>query len=57
MENKQEIRLADLADQVISAVDRMKDTYGAFETHPSQQAELSKVRSVLQDLTTRLEDN
>ena len=57
MENRQEIRLADLADQVISAVDRMKDTYGAFETHPSQQAELSKVRSVLQDLTTRLEDN
>ncbi len=57
MENKQEIRLADIADQVISAVDKMKETYGAFETHPSQQAELSKVRSVLQDLTNRLEDN
>jgi glutamate/tyrosine decarboxylase-like PLP-dependent enzyme len=57
VENKQEIRLADLADQVISAVDRMKETYGDFAAHHSQQADLSRVRSVLEDLTTRLEDN
>ncbi len=57
MENRQEIRLSDLAEQVISAVDSMKAGYGLFEAHPSQQAELSKVRSVLEDLTTRLEDN
>jgi len=57
VENPQPIRLSDLASQVITAMDEMKDTYGAFDVHPSQQADMVKVRSVLTDLTNRLDDN
>lgn len=57
MESRQEIRLSDIAPQVISAIEELKGTYGGFETHPSLQAEMGLVTSVLKELTDRLDDN
>ena len=57
MENREEIRLANIAPAVIEAMDRIKDSYGTFETHPSQQVDPNRVREVLENLTDRLQDN
>ena len=56
MESRQEIRLSDIAPQVISAIEELKGTYGGFEVHPSLQAEMGKVTSVLKELTDRLDE-
>ena len=53
----QEIKLTDLIPQVVSAIGELKASYGEFEVHPSQQAEMSRVQEVLGELTERLEDN
>lgn len=57
MGNRQEIRLANIAPAVIEAMDQIKDSYGAFETHPSQQVDPNRVQEVLATLTDRLQDN
>ncbi|MEY4390277.1 MAG: hypothetical protein RLZZ400_20 [Actinomycetota bacterium] len=57
MENREEIRLANIAPSIIEAMDRMKDSYGSFEVHPSQQVDPAKVEEVLGRLTDRLQDN
>ena len=53
----QEIKLTDLIPQVVGAIGELKDRYGSFEVHRSQQADLGKVQSVLTELTDRLENN
>ena len=53
----QEIKLTDLIPQVVGAVNELKASYGEFEVHASQQAEMSKVQSVLTELTDRLDNN
>ncbi len=53
----QEIKLTDLLPQVVGAITELKDSYGAFEVHKSQQADLAKVQGVLSELTDRLENN
>ena len=53
----QEIKLTDLIPQVVGAISELKDSYGSFEVHKSQQADLGKVQSVLTELTDRLENN
>ena len=53
----QEIKLTDLIPQVVGAITELKESYGTFAVHPSQQADLGKVQSVLQELTDRLDNN
>jgi glutamate/tyrosine decarboxylase-like PLP-dependent enzyme len=53
----QEIKLTDLIPQVVGAITELKDSYGAFEVHKSQQAELGRVQEVLAELTDRLDNN
>jgi len=53
LEPRQEIRLSDIAPQVISAIDELKGTYGGFEVHESLQAQMGQVTSVLKELTDR----
>ena len=53
----QEIKLTDLIPQVVGAITELKDSYGAFEVHKSQQAELGRVQEVLAELTERLDNN
>ena len=53
----QEIKLTDLIPQVVGAITELKDSYGAFEVHKSQQAELRRVQEVLAELTERLDNN
>ena len=53
----QEIKLTDLIPQVVGAITELKDSYGAFEVHKSQQAELRRVQEVLAELTDRLDNN
>lgn len=53
----QEIKLTDLIPQVVGAITELKDSYGEFEVHASQQADLEKVQGVLSELTDRLENN
>jgi len=57
VESRKEIRLSDIAPQVISAIEELKGTYGGFEVHPSLQAQMGQVTSVLKELTDRLDDN
>lgn len=57
MSEKQTIHVSDLLPQVVSAIDELKSTYGNFNVHESQQADLGKVKSVLRELTDRLDDN
>ena len=51
------VSLKQLAPQVISAIDSLKSEYEDFEMHPSQWVDHAKVASVLDELTTRLEQN
>jgi len=53
----QEIKLTDLIPQVVGAITELKDSYGVFEVHKSQQAELGRVQEVLAELTDRLDNN
>lgn len=53
----QEIKLTDLIPQVVGAITELKDSYGVFEVHKSQQAELRRVQEVLAELTERLDNN
>ena len=52
---KETIKLADLIPQVVGDVEELRASFGAFETHTSQQADLSQVQAVLTDLVTRLQ--
>lgn len=53
----QEIKLTDLIPQVVGAITELKDSYGVFEVHKSQQVELGRVQEVLAELTDRLDNN
>ena len=57
MSKKQPIKLADLMPQVLESMESLKSSYGPFDVHESQQVDLSQVRSVLTELTDRLDDN
>ncbi len=53
----EQMNLGQLAPGMISAIDAIKASYGAFETHPSLQVDRAKVDSVLGELVERLENN
>lgn len=52
---KETIKLTDLIPQVVTDVEKLRDSFGAFETHSSQQADLAAVQSVLTELIDRLQ--
>lgn len=57
MTQKETIHLSDLMPDLLSSMDALKDSFGKFETHESQQVDRSVVDSVLKELTGRLDDN
>ena len=57
MSNKETVHLRDLMPGVLDSMDALKDSFGLFETHESQQVDRSKVDSVLKELTDRLDNN
>ena len=57
MSEKETIHLRDLMPDVLQAMDELKDSFGLFETHPSQQVDRSQVKGVLRELTDRLDNN
>ena len=52
---KETIKLTDLIPQVVTDVEALRASFGAFETHVSQQADLATVQGVLTELVQRLE--
>ena len=52
---KETINLTDLIPQVVADVEALRSSFGAFETHASQQADLGQVQAVLTDLVNRLQ--
>ncbi len=52
---KETIKLTDLIPQVVGDVEALRASFGAFETHPSQQADLGAVQAVLTELVDRLQ--
>ena len=52
---KETIKLTDLIPQVVTDVEALRATFGNFETHESQQADLAKVQAVLAELVERLD--
>ena len=52
---KETIKLAELIPQVVGDVEELRASFGVFETHASQQADLGQVQEVLTDLVNRLQ--
>jgi glutamate/tyrosine decarboxylase-like PLP-dependent enzyme len=52
---KETIKLTDLIPQVVDDVEALRASFGSFETHVSQQADLATVKGVLSELVNRLE--
>lgn len=52
---KETIKLNDLIPQVVEDIEALRASFGAFETHPSQQADLGQVQQVLTELVDRLQ--
>lgn len=52
---KETIKLEHLIPQVVSDIEQLRSSFGQFQTHPSQQADLSQVKSVLTELVDRLQ--
>ncbi len=52
---KETIKLEHLIPQVVSDMEGLRSSFGQFQTHPSQQAELAEVQSVLTELVDRLQ--
>lgn len=57
MSQKETIHLRDLMPQVLEDMDALKDSFGLFETHASQQVNREQVMGVLKELTDRLDNN
>ena len=57
MSQKETVHLRDFMPDVLERMDALKDSFGHFETHESQQVDRAKVESVLQELTDRLDNN
>ena len=57
MSQKETIHLRDLMPEVLERMDAIKDSFGLFETHESQQVDRSAVESVMRELTARLDNN
>jgi len=51
------LHLPTLINQVVTAIEELKDSFGPFEVHPSLRSEQAKAEAVLKELTDRLEDN
>lgn len=51
------LHLPSLVNQVVSAIEELKDSYGPFDVHPSLRSEQNKASDVLKELTDRLENN
>ncbi len=51
------LHLPSLVDQVVNAIEELKDSYPAYEVHPSLRSDQAKAAAVLKELTERLEDN
>ena len=54
---KQTIHLSDLVGDVVSKMEAQMATFGPFDTHISQKADIEAVRGVLNTLVNKLEDN
>jgi glutamate/tyrosine decarboxylase-like PLP-dependent enzyme len=54
---KQTIRLSDLIGNVVAKMEAQKATFGPFDTHISQKANIEQVNQVLDTLIERLDDN
>ena len=54
---KRAMQLSELLPEVVSSIDALKEGYGQWQTHESQHVDPDKVRTVLAELTERLEDN
>lgn len=52
---KETIKLTDLIPQVVDTVEALRATFGKFETHESQKADLGRVQEVLSELVQRLD--
>jgi len=46
-----------LVNQVVTAIEEIKDSYTPYDVHPSLQSDQSKASAVLKELTDRLENN
>ncbi|MEY4418127.1 MAG: hypothetical protein RIQ88_565, partial [Actinomycetota bacterium] len=46
-----------LVNQVVTAIEEIKDSYAPYDVHPSLQSDQSKASAVLKELTDRLENN
>ncbi|MEY4654733.1 MAG: hypothetical protein RL523_132 [Actinomycetota bacterium] len=57
MADKSDLRLSELVQQVVAAIETDKASYGEFQTHPSVKSDQSRVSEVLKELTDRLENN
>jgi glutamate/tyrosine decarboxylase-like PLP-dependent enzyme len=55
--DKSDLRLSELVQQVVAAIETDKASYGEFQTHPSVKSDQSRVSEVLKELTDRLENN
>lgn len=52
---KETIKLEQLIPQVVGDIENLRSSFGQFQTHPSQQAELTHVQAVLTELVDRLQ--
>lgn len=57
MADNNQLQLTELVQQVITAVESEKQSYGSFDTHPSIAIDQERVSEVLRELTDRLENN
>ena len=57
MADESDLKLSELIQQVVAAIETEKSSYGEFSTHPSVKKDQAEVSKVLQDLTDRLENN
>lgn len=57
MAEEKGLHLPSLINQVVTAIEELKDSYAPYDVHPSLRSEQNKASAVLQELTDRLENN
>lgn len=57
MAEEKGLHLPSLINQVVTAIEELKDSYAEYDVHPSLRSEQNKAEAVLRELTDRLEDN
>lgn len=56
-ENQHGVSLDDLIPQVMDGLNQLKQSYGAYDQHPSQQVKPEQAHEVIEELLQRLESN